>query len=662
MTTPAPDLPSRLRAALRGAGPADWARLAAGILALGAWAWGMANFARWSRTDALAWTPIWPVVAVLGVVAIVGFGWRVARGADGPVPGAGPGWPDLAVPVLLTVLAAWVNAHWMAWGNPDRVMIGADHVSFTANVAAYLRQDWTAYNTDKPVLHAMLSSWSVRWVGDTIDGTLWVSRLSIIALPALGWGMARVAAGRRVALLVGLLVLADAETWVYASQTTNYALYAAVVSATLLAMLAYGRWGGWWLALLVGACLGAALATSEKAFVTLFPAGGGLLLYRLWVAERGRRRWEWAGVCLSLVVAFGLARALAPPVTPTPIGRMMAEQRWELNLVHQYRWPEVLHPNPERPYPHADKMPSWLRSPAMDVTIAAFFTPPNQNMLTLTMDNGRVRVGEKQSSTIPPRDVLWRSNVAEFIRSRPLATTRVFLVVVGALACVLRPASRPLVVLALACLSGLAPLTLKHQERYYLHLLPLGWVLSVGGLDALARALAGPTAGLGAVARTATAFLALALGASLYQRDPHGWKDPGNLAWPSPNARQDGVAGDLAFVGRSNRALARWIVENYPRVQLNECSPEPFWLYLPLDWNVPEGRSNPLCRKGAHQRAAEGTLLVVSTHAENRTPDTVQPAVLIGAGWTVLRVAAEGKDTEPPGPSFFPSIVYLLEK
>ena len=122
------------------------------------------------------------------------------------------------------------------------------------------------------------------------------------------------------------------------------------------------------------------------------------------------------------------------------------------------------------------------------------------------------------------------------------------------------------------------------------------------------------------------------------------------------------MAGDVSFVGRSNRALARWIVANKPGAELHECAPEPFWLYLPLAWGVKEGRTNPMCRADGLRRAAEGTLVVVSTHSENRTPDTVHPAALIGGGWTVRRVAARGEDSEPPGPSDAPSVVYLLEK
>ncbi len=609
------------------------------LAAFVAWAWSLTRVAQ--PVPGWYWSPLVGAATALVVAGILG----LIRGpGDEPAPTERLGPADLLVPALLLAAGWWVQDTWQALQNPSLVMSGADHVSFVANVEAVHRAAWDDYNRDKPILHALLASLLVGEAGDYVAAALPVSKLSVAALPALAWALARPLYGRAVAAVAGLFVLADAEPWGYAVQATNYALYAATATACLAALAWYARRPGLVAAALVGLCLGAAMATSEKALLALAPAAMGALVIT------GARPWRrLADPLLTLCVAGAFVHATHPPVEYTPPGNFLVVQRGDMHIAVPWSWPAIEHPDPARPFPYAEHVPASLRSPSVDVTLAALTTPPHRNGLRLQ----RGALVEVPDTTTAPPEVLFASNVGELRRTRPLTDTRLLLLAAGIAGSLLSPRSRPAAALALALLSGLGPLFLKYQARYYLHLLPLAWVLSVGGLDVAARALAGGSRAGPVLGRGAAWGLVGALLVATLHVDPHGWRRPFALGWPPRWAHVAIDIEDASAVGASTRAVATWLHDHATPDRVHSCTPHPVNLYLPARWNLPLTQRDPACAD--LDGVATGDLVVVSDHRENQGVGIRDLAPFAGDGWELAAVARNGR-LEVPARRYGPGV------
>ncbi len=655
-------------------------RAGAAIAGLGFVAWG------WSLTGAIGagrptvppwfWPPLVGTASAFVLTAVLG-AWAAPRSPPGDPPPEGPPSnvaPRKRVGLALDVLAAValavggfaLQAWWGARSNPTNVMTGMDHLSFTANVVAWSEGAWADYNTDKPVLHALLGGLLARAVDDYPLGTLLVSRYAVASMPLFAWAMARPLYGRLPAFAAGVLVMGDAELWTFATQTTNYALYASVATAALAAVALYARFPSILTALITGVVTGLALATSEKALITLAPAVAVISAALLVLARRRGEAWRREPVRMAALLASAglVVWATRPPVAYTPFGNLLGNQRAEIYVIDPYPWPAVRHPDPAHPFPYSDRVPAWLRSPDLDVTLAALATPNDSNILRLELAKRKTLV-EVPYTSLPPAERNFARNYREFTESRALTPTRVLLVLVGAIVSLWRPRAAIGAALALALVSGLAPLTLKHQDRYFLHLLPLGWVLTVGGLDTAARLLAGASRPALVLGRTAAFALTGLVFLATVQRDTRIWAHPQALRWPPPTAlARGGTAEDIGRVGESTRALATWIRSAPPDGPVHDCSPHPIALYLPPAWDIELGRTDPLCDASNVRNAPAGTLLVASAHMENRGPGTIDPRELVAAGWTVVARAQAGHVTQgrPVLQTHASSEVFLLRR
>ncbi|MDP2307246.1 MAG: glycosyltransferase family 39 protein [Pseudomonadota bacterium] len=623
------------------------------------------------------WPPLVATAAALGVAGLLGLwagrkpGGSEPPGAEGRSSGdcsaevrsggAGRAWLALDALAILAVLAAGfvLQARWTAWANPASVSMGVDHVSFTANVVAWCTGAWFEFNTDKPVGYAATSGLAARALGDYVRGALLVSRVSGALLPVLAWAVARPLYGRWPAFVVALLVLGDAETWVYAAQTTNSALYIALATATLAAFAWYARAPSFVLAVVSGTLAGLAFETSEKAFVTLIPVFVMLSLGLLAVARRRgmRRAAELFRVTVMGLAAWGAVWLVHPPVAYTPLGNLIGNKRAEVYLQDPYVWPALKHPNPWRPVAGYEFIPVWLRSPRVMVTLSVLTTPNDSNVLRLP-PSGRGRVVEVPGTSLPP----WRRNVArnwaELSLSRMLTPVRVALVLVGVLASLLRARSTPALALSLAFLSAVAALTLKYEDRYVVHLLPLAWVLTAGGLDTLARGLAGRSALGAAVGRAAIGVLTLLLLATTIRKDAGAFQRPLAGAWPPPAANLSGTSGDIGGAGANIRALATWIAENRPSGTLHDCSRDALRGYLPPGWPATDPGRDPLCAQPAD--APAGTLMVIGA---SKMPGAPSPRALAAAGWGLVAAASGGTARLGPAwPQNSPGAVFLLRR
>jgi hypothetical protein len=607
------------------------------LAAFVAWAWWTA--ARGAAAPVWYWSPIVGAATALLVAGIFG-AWRGDGAPRATWRGA---WVlDLSAPVGLLAAGWAVVDAWQAIQTPAAVIMGMDGVSYVENVSAVLRQDWDGYNKDKPILHALLAVKLLPFANDTVEAAVWVSKISIAALPALAWAMARPLFGRLVGVGAGLLVLCDAELWQFGLQTTSYALFAATTTAALATLAAYARWPGWGTAAGVGLALGLGLATSEKSLVSLGPPGLGVAL--LVAARAWTRPLAWRALVprlaqplFALGVAAAFVSATHPPLTYTAPGNLLVNQRREVHVAVPWDWPTIEHPDPAHPYPYADQMPAALRTPALDVTLAALFNPPWRNGMQWLHGD---RLEEAPGTTIPPASALFAVNLTELRRSRPLQDPRLALVVAGAVLCLAHRRSRPGILLATALLSGVAPLFLKFQSRYLLHLLPLGWVLTLGGIDAAARALAGGSRIGALTGRSAAFWLAGSLLVATLLVDPAGWRHPDKLDWPPPWATRAISSGDGGLTGASTRLLAAWVQEQQ-QLELHDCSPHPIRLYLPPTRALAGGRLDPVC--GAPERAAPGAWVVVSDDAENPGLGTHDLSAFRAPGWKLLALARQGR-------------------
>ena len=594
----------------------------------------------------------WPLVTALGAAAGTGMvatataWWRFERGGPGPPqpPTRAPlGWPDLAVGLGLLALGVGVVAHFVHAVNPEGAMVGVDAPSYLNNMQVILQRDWPWYNGDKRILHGLLGALLGALLGGDIQrAALWISAASVAVLGPLTWLAGRAAFGRGVPLLAALVVTFDAQVLSYAVQTTNYALYYALVAA-LLAAAAWAcvRPGGWRLPL-VGFVAALLWSTQEKAPLIVGPCALVVIIATLWVRPR---RW---GLSLGIAIAVGVLQvaAIDPPVPYTPFGSLIVNQREELhNEMPGWSWETVKQPDPDRPCFLSPWLPTSLRRSGLEATLAGLLAPPDSDVLRLVQPGPRdppVWTVEPDTS-IPP----WSYRV-DFNR-RALSITfggrlpvQVAFIALGLLAALSpwpreRRRERTLLALCLVILpSLLGPLSLKYHPRYFLHTLPALALVTVGGTDWVLGALAGRRPVSAGIARTLLALSALAWALAVYRGDTAAWRHPETALTLAPLEQSPQDLQVRGFPLALARA-ARYLAES-PAAKVHDCGPVPLGLLLGDD---PRCQPHPekACRELLSAPADPGSILVSSDRPEYRGPDTLTAAQIRRTGaWRIERV------------------------
>lgn len=620
---------------------------AAGSFAL--WAWAATGHLGYAAggTPGWYWPPLVGAATLLAVTGLFGAaaGWR---GGAHPAPDAPPlraRWDLLAAGVLV-VAGLSLQLWWVRTANPAWALVGMDHASYAENILAMAGNRWHDYNVDKPILHPMLCVWVARLSGDAASALVWVSLVSVALLPALAWAAARSLYGPLAALIVGVFVLGDAETWSYSIQATSYGLYAALVTATIAAGAGWSARGGWFFPPLAGLCSALAMATSEKAIMTVGPPLVLIAAARL--LRRGFRRRELGGVALAAASFVAVTVATQPQTPYTPLGNLVANQRVEMHAAVPYSWPSIRQLDPRFPYPGVGRVPGWLRSPRLDLAISALMAPNDTNVLRL--DTTTNRLGIAPGTSLAPDRMLYAANVHELLESRVLTPTRLLVVAAGTVGSALSLGTAPALAVATSIGSGVPPLHLKYQPRYYLHLLPIGWILLVGGLDTLARVAAGRSRVAALLGRLTMFGLGGLLVVAIAEKDQNAWMGKRRLQWPPPAALAKGAAVDIGNAGAEVRALAE-ALQSSPPGPVHDCSPLVLAAYLPTGFSLPARRGDRVCERPAD--APAGTLLVVSEHGGGPPGTGLRPSTLAIAGWTSVR------PTGTPAP---PSGVQLMRK
>jgi hypothetical protein len=267
------------------------------------------------------------------------------------------------------------------------------------------------------------------------------------------------------------------------------------------------------------------------------------------------------------------------------------------------------------------------------VTLSVLLTPNDSNVLRL-QPVGERKLVEVPGTSMPPQSRNVARNVYELSRAWPMLPVRLAVLGVAALGIVLlRPRAASLL-FAFAAVWG--ALAVRYEDRYVVHLLPIVWVVSAGGLGAIARALAGRSRVGAWIGSAVVAGVVTLLALATAQEDPRSWAHPTRGAWPPPSARLEGTASDIDHDGASARALADWLRRSPPATTPHDCSPVAVRDYLPATWPVTV--LDPWCARLAE--APAGTLVIA---APSMHPDATSPTTLLQAGWTAVAAAVGGR-------------------
>jgi hypothetical protein len=616
-------------------------------VALGGWAIHvLVNFGPGEIRRGLEPLGLWPpLVALVGIAGAAGV-WsavRAARGSPGqppepatPPPRRGPAL-DVAIAVALGLAMYVALGAWIARANPLGVLLGMDGPSFLRTLIAVATEQWDHYNTDKRILHAWLGARLVTAAAlSPLAATQLLSHVAMSAFPALGYLLARTITGRGEALLVAILCVLHPIAWAFAPQSTNYPLFFAVVPAALAALtwaLARPTLPRWALA---GVLTGLALSTQEKALLALGPAlAVGLPL--AWLGDRTVLRPLFRGLLVGAIATVAVVVALDPPVSYTPFGSLVANQREELHRDRPWAWAAVR--RPDATLPTSPRLPGFLRDGELEAALSAVTTPADSDVLRLRSGaNGATWVPAPNTSIAPLSERL-RINLHELEQTlSTLPRVGLLLLLVG-LGGALLPgkggAGRWLLfVPAAALVSVWGPLSLKYNIRYFVHLLPVVALVGVVGWGRLLRLVAGADRGSRVLVAVAAAAFWLLFGQALWVGSDTAWRSP-SLPFPSPAARAD-AAEDPGGNAGATLEVARWLATQPAPIRIVDCAPHPVWLYLHEDARVTPPDGEHACA-AALARPLPGTWLVASSHREYRGPGTPHPDALVASGrWRVV--------------------------
>ncbi|MES2643751.1 MAG: hypothetical protein V4850_29965 [Myxococcota bacterium] len=616
-------------------------------MALGAWAIHvLTNFGPGEIRRGLEPLGLWPpLVALVGVAGAAGV-WSAVRATRAPPEPteAAPTPPsprdralDVAIAVALGLGMYVALGAWIARVNPDGVLLGMDGPSYLRTLIAVATEQWEHYNTDKRILHAWLGA---RLVAATalspLAATQLLTHVAVSAFPSLGYALARTLTGRGEALLVAILCVLHPVPWAFAPQSTNYPLYFSVIVAALAALtwaLARPTLPRWALA---GLLTGLALSTQEKALLSLGPAlAVGLPL--AWLGDRTVLRPLVGGLLVGTLATAAVVGALDPPVSYTPFGSLVANQREELHRDRPWAWAAVRRPDPA--LPTNPRLPTFLRDGELEAALSAVTTPADSDVLRLRSGASGATWVPAPNTSIAPLSERLRINLHELEQTlSTLPRVGLLLLLVG-LAGALLPGKAGagrwlLLVPAAALVSAWGPLSLKYNIRYFVHLLPVVALVGVVGWGRLLRLVAGADRGSRALVAVASAAFWLLFGQALWVGSDTAWESP-SLPFPSPAARAD-AAEDPGGNAGATLQVARWLATQPTPTRIVDCAPHPVWLYLHEDARVTPPDGEHACA-AALARPLPGTWLVVSSHREYRGPGTPHADALVTSGrWRVV--------------------------
>lgn len=604
----------------------------------------VAPFATWPPL--LALVGLAAALALLNVAASVA-GWlrgrmglaTVASPAEAPAP-ATPSrlrrfGPDVALVAALLVAGQVLAAAWVAHANPHGVLVGRDTPTYLQNAVAAALGDWTLYNPDKHVLQARLAA-ALGWVGfDALSALRAVSRVSVGLVGPLGYLLARGVTGRAEALVVGVLCALHPWHLGYAPQSTAYPLYLAVTVAALAALVAAFRRPSLVTALVAGAFAGIWLSAMEKTPLALAPVVAVGLLVALPGARATTRTARWKGALVlaaGVAVALGTEAALAPPVPYTPFSAKVVVQREDLHRNTPWAWPAVKRPDPAAPTTPA--LPAALRHTEVEALVHVLTAPPDTDVLSLGLPDGRNAYRTRPNTTIPPLPARLATNLLELEGTLPaLPRTSLLLLALGLVGLLVPgPGTGPRRWVALApaaaIVSAWGPLSMLYSRRYVLHLVPVALVVAVVGLGRLLRLLVGPGRLAQGALTAATAAFWMVFAHALLVGDDTAWRRP---ALPTDVPAIDG-GDDPGGNARATLEVARWLTAQPHAGPIVDCAPNPVWLLAYADARF----TRPTDCDAVVARPRPDTWVVASSHGEFRGPRTLRPEGLLATGaWRV---------------------------
>jgi len=612
-----------------------------------------------------SWLVIWwPIGALIAAGAAIGLGrrawerWGPATTADSPVaePSARDWtWVDSLVLGACAVAGAWVVLHFSRSVNPEGALLGTDAPSYLENMLVAARGNWERYNTDKYILHGRLGAWLGALMGGDVPTAARVLAGACIAgLPPLTYLTGRAAFGRVASASAAAWVALDPLLWTYGVQTTNYALFAAVVTATLAAgawVLARPRWWTW---ALLGLATALLASTMEKSPLVLGPIWFGVLVVQLW--RRPARGWRGPSIAAGLAIV--LIVALDPPVRYTPFGSLVVNQREELNQeMPGWTWDQVQRMDPARPSPVSHLLPEALKNGALEASLASATAPPDADVLRLVIrdEHQPAFFRLEPNTSIPPLDFRLRFNMTGVKGSfGTRLAPQLGLLALGLLALLLpaAPGTRrrwlPALLLLAVLPSLLGPISFKYNPRYLIHAFPAVALLCAGGVQQLAGWLVGgrrrpwPIVG-GALA----AIVGLCWLVGLYLQQPAAWLRPGRALTTAPlESMPEDLGADDFYLSLARTAA--WL-EDRPEPVIHDCGPVLMWISRPWDDRF-TSITTASCRALLEQPPPAGELIIVSDRNEYRAEGTLRHTDLARSGsWELL--AAWGPDRVPEGVS-----------
>ncbi len=625
--------------------------------------------------EALKWEPL-----LYGVWSIGLLGLLLAAGEllGGLLPGAAPPvrprpvvrrWPvDALLSSLLVGLGLAVMGAWATIANPEQILSGYDYNTYALNAMAVTTGEWRLYNPDKHVFHARVVAW-LFGRGDQQAGMVDLSVTCTALLPALTYLLARRAGGRTAAVLAALLVLACPLIWPFATQTTTYPLFYALITAASTALLWLLQRPSLPAALLFGLLGGAAAATQEKAVIHLAPLLGLVSLLGLpsFIRALRARPWRTIGrlsivVALALGLVVGVLRGTAPPMEYTPFVSLLTNQREEVHLHVPYTWAEVKTPDVNDPAGLRAYLPAALWDGEIESWVAAVRTPAD----SLSLRKRRSRDGREPpwwvvpNTSIAPVELRLQSNLREVRQIYgPLPEAGAALVLFGALGLLTLGAGRARWAAGLTgvLLSGLAPLTLRFGIHYYPQLVPIVGTLAMAGLDAIVCwLLPGGSRWLG---RVPLVWIGLAYALAWWSGDRAAWERPA-LAFPPPSAIPHEDPGSYAL---NLKRVGEWLAASPHPGPIIDCVPGSMLLVLPFDPRFSHILGDGACLEGL-RTPTPGQWLVASGHLEYRGPNTPDPRALVKGGDWVVVWGWDGRSgaVPPEWPRFSRPAVIVLER
>ena len=550
-----------------------------------------------------------------------------------PRAGAAAGidrWDGLVGALLLVVGigAAWALANAIA---PDVTMIGPDSATYVQNAIAAANGTWTEYNGDKRQLHALICG----WIGNALDGdflgaTRVVSVVAIGTLPFFTYFTGRAAFGRSVGLAGAVVVLAQPELWACTVDTSNYALFNAMIAAFVAAAAnAAARpgvvtWGA------AGALAALCQATQEKAALVVCPLAL-VGVFALWPPTWSRRWRVLPPLAAAGLMTWTAGRAVEIPVRMQTLANLVVSVRGDVNRNVAYSWPALRTRARGSPSPLSPILIGPLRGGTLEALSAAVLTPPDADVWRLALLNAKPAPTWvlAPGTSIPPARVRWTQTLQKLSDSPGRfgvwrAILLGFGIVILALPRRARGSRMSAWMVASVLISALPTLNISYVRRYLEHVLPVVALLQVAGVQWVMDLVPLPFSVRNRAAETLTIVFALGWGYAV-ATDRHS----SQLNGPRPIAE---ALGELrrqqaqdGFAAAMNEAAA-WLSE-HTAPSVVDCGSVSMRLVLRKPLAIRTVGPNG-CPVALSESAVPGSLLIVSDRSEYTVGTNHQRAAL----------------------------------